>query len=314
MSVKGVVQTVEYALFRAAVGALALLPEAAALAMGAGAGWFAGSVLRVRRHDVDRNLAWAFPERDPRWRHRVARASYAHLGREAVSTFRISARGPAEVVARTTMEGFDAFRAAVGAGKGVVLVTGHLGNWEVGGAAFAARGLPVDAVAKGMSNRRFGEFLMAYRRALGVRLVELGDAPREALSALRRGRVLGLIADQNAREKGVFVPFFGRPAATFRGAALFALRTGAPIFLGVGFREPGLPARYRVVVEKVPFVATGDLRRDVQALTAAHAAALERAVRQAPEQYLWQHRRWKTRPPEQHPLGPVSLDDGTAQP
>lgn len=314
MSVKGVVQRLEYALFRAFVGALAALPESAALAMGAGAGWFAGSVLRVRRQDVDRNLTWAFPERDPRWRRRVARASYAHLGREAVSTFRISARGPAEVVARTTMEGFDAFRAAVEEGKGVILVTGHLGNWELGGAAFASRGLPVDAVAKGMSNRRFGDFLVAYRRALGVHLVELGDAPREALRSLRRGRVLGLIADQNAREQGVFVPFFGRPAATFRGPALFALRTGAPIFLGVGFREPGVPARYRVVVEEVPFVPIGDLDRDVLALTAAHTAALERAVRQAPEQYLWQHRRWKTRPPEQHPRGPVSLDDGTAQP
>lgn len=314
MSVKGVAQSLEYALFRTVAGALALLPEAAALALGAGGGWFAGSVLRVRRQDVDRNLAWAFPERDSQWRRRMARASYAHLGREAVSTFRISARGPAEVMARTTMEGFDAFRAAVEEGKGVILVTGHLGNWELGGAAFAARGLPVDAVAKGMSNRRFGDFLMAYRRALGVHLLQLDDAPREGLRSLRRGRVLGLIADQNAREQGVFVPFFGRPAATFRGPALFALRTGAPIFLGVGYREPGVPARYRVVVEKVPFVPVGDLDRDVLALTASHTAALEQAVRQAPEQYLWQHRRWKTRPPEQHPPGPVSLDDGPTQP
>lgn len=314
MSLKEVAQALEYALFRAGMAALALLPEPVALALGATAGWVAGSVLRIRRGDVDGNLAFAFPDRDAGWRRRVARASYAHLGREAVSTFRISAGGPAEVVARTTVEGLDTFRAAAGGGRGVILVTGHLGNWELGGAAFSARGFPVDAVAKGMSNRRFGDFLAARRRALGVHLVELGEAPRGGLRSLRRGRVLGLIADQNAREQGVFVPFFGRLAATFRGPALFALRAGAPIFLGVGFREPGVPARYRVVVERVPFVPTGDLDRDVVALTAAHTAALERAVRQAPEQYLWQHRRWRTRPPEQHPRAPVSLDDGPAPP
>jgi KDO2-lipid IV(A) lauroyltransferase len=155
----------------------------------------------------------------------------------------------------------------------------------------------VDAVAKGMANPLFGADLAASRRRVGVRLVELSEAPREALRSLRRGHVLGLIADQNAREQGVFVPFLGRDAATFRGPALFALRTGAPIFLGIPLREPGVPARYRVTVERITAPATGDLEEDVRVLTAAHTAALERAVRQAPEQYFWQHRRWKTQPP-----------------
>lgn len=314
MSAKAAAQVVEYALFRMVMGVLAVLPEGVALAVGAGAGWIAGSLLRIRRSDVDGNLARAFPERDAAWRGRVARASYAHLGREAVSTYRVSARGPREVVARTTMQGFEAFREAVARGRGVVLVTGHLGNWELGGAAFSCRGLPVDAVAKGMSNRRFGAFLDARRRGLGVRLVELGDARREALRSLRDGRVLGLIADQDAREQGVFVPFLGSLAATFRGPALFALRAGAPIFLGVSLREPGTPARYRVVVEEIPFTPSGDMERDVLALTGAHAAALERAILQAPEQYLWQHRRWKTRPPEQRSGGPVSLVGGPRHP
>lgn len=286
----------EYGLFRAVIALVASLPEGASLGLGAALGWLGGSVLRIRRADVDGHLALAFPEESPAWRRRVARASYAHLGREAVSTFRVTARGPAEVVARTTMVGFDAFLAALAEGRGVVLVTGHMGNWELGGAAFSARGLPVDAVAKRMANRLFDASLEASRRRVGVRLVELSEAPRDALRSLRGGHVLGLIADQDAREHGIFVPFFGRDAATFRGPALFALRAGAPIFLGVSFREAGVPARYRVVVERVGFTPTGDLERDVRALTGAHAAALERAVRQAPEQYFWQHRRWKTRP------------------
>ncbi|NJD19368.1 MAG: lysophospholipid acyltransferase family protein [Gemmatimonadetes bacterium] len=290
---------VEYGLFRLVTGLLSALPERVALALGASLGRMGGSVLRIRRADVDRHLALAFPERNAAWRRRVARASYAHLGREAVSTFRVTSRGPAEVAARTTMVGFDAFQAAVAEGKGVILVTGHVGNWELGGAAFSARGLPVDAVAKGMANPLFGSYLEASRRRVGVRLVDLSQAPREALRSLRSGHVLGLIADQNAREQGIFVPFFGREAATFRGPALFALRTGAPIFLGVSLRQPGVPARYRVTVEHIGITPAGDLEEDVRALTAAHTAALAPAERQAPEQHFWQHRRWKTRPPSE---------------
>ncbi len=287
----------EYGLFRIVTAVVSALPERAALSLGAVLGWLCGVVLRIRRSDVDRHLAFAFPERDTAWRRRVARASYAHLGREAVSTFRVTSRGPVEVVARTTMVGFEAFQAAVAQGRGVILVTGHIGNWELGGAAFSSRGLPVDAVAKGMANPLFGADLEASRRRVGVRLVDLPQAPREALRSLREGHVLGLIADQNAREQGIFVPFFGRAAATFRGPALLALRSGAPIFLGVSLREPGVPARYRVTVERIAVAPTGDLEEDVRALTLAHTAALERAVRAAPEQYFWQHRRWKTRPP-----------------
>ena len=297
MSARRLGHALEYGLFRVVTALVSALPEGPALRLGAFLGWVGGSALRIRRADVDRHLALAFPDRDAAWRRRVARASYAHLGREAVSTFRVTSRGPAEVMARTTMVGLEAFQGALAKGHGVILVTGHLGNWELGGAAFSARGLPVDAVAKGMANPLFGADLDASRRRVGVRLVDLSGAPREALRSLRRGHVLGLIADQNAREQGVFVPFFGRLAATFRGPAVFALRAGAPIFLGVSLREPGLPARYRVTVERIGVEPTGDLEADVRVLTAAHAAALERAVRQAPEQYFWQHRRWKTRPP-----------------
>lgn len=286
----------EHGLFLLVRWVISALPEGPALALGAALGWLGGSVLRIRRADADRHLELAFPEKDAAWRRRVARESYVHLGREAVSTFRVTARGPEEVVARTTMVGFEAFRAAVAEGKGVILVTGHVGNWELGGAAFSARGLPVDAVVKRMANRLFDAELEASRRRVGVRLVDLSEAPREALRSLRQGRVLGLIADQDAREHGVFVPFFGREAATFRGPALFALKAGAPIFLGVSLREGGVPARYRVTVEHIAFAPSGDREDDVRALTLAHTAALERAVRDAPEQYFWQHRRWKTRP------------------
>ena len=168
----------------------------------------------------------------------------------------------------------------------------------------AARGLPVDAVAKGMANRRFGEALHATRRRLGVGVLDMAVASREGLRSLRGGRIVAMVADQNAREQGVFVPFFGAPAATFRGPALFALRAGAPIFIGVCIREPGWPQRYRAWTERIDFTPSGDLDADVMRLTEAHTAALEKAVRQAPEQYFWQHKRWKTRPPQEPPTLP----------
>jgi KDO2-lipid IV(A) lauroyltransferase len=296
----------EYGLFRLLSAVLLVLPEGVALRLGSVLGWSVGSVLRIRRADVERNLEVAFPERPPAWRRRVARASYVHLGREAVALFRLAGMSPTDVVARTEIRGLEALQGAVQEGRGVVVVTGHLGNWEIGGAALSARGLPVDAVAKGMANRRFDRDLIATRERLGMQVVDMGHAHREVLRSLRRGHVVALVADQNAHKSDVFVPFFGRLAATHRGPAVFALRSGAPVFVGTCIRRKGSPQRYVVTLEPLQVKVSGDADRDVVAVTAAHTALLEEAVRAAPEQYFWQHKRWKTRPPEEPaPGGPV---------
>jgi KDO2-lipid IV(A) lauroyltransferase len=254
-------------------------------------------MLRVRRRAVDENLARAFPEAPNSWRARVARASYAHLGREAVMLFRIGRWSAERLGDRVVFRsGLDELRAALGDGTGALLLTGHLGNWEVGGAAVAARGLPVDAVYKRMVNTGFELELLAERERLGLRMVETSAAPKRVLGALRAGRVVGMVADQNVAGSGVFVPFFGTLASTARGPAVFALRTGAPVFGGVAIRRPGWRSRYDVAIRRLPFVATGDLEADTHALLGAFARMLEEEVRAVPEQYFWQHRRWKTRP------------------
>lgn len=287
----------EYAGFRLLLLLLRTLPERVALALGSGLGALAGGVLRVRRDVVDANLALAFPGRDAAWRRRTAMDSYRHLGREAVMAFRLG-RAPAElVVARTDVAGLDALKAAVASGRGAVVVTGHLGNWELGGAAVAVRGIEVDAVAFRQANPLFDADLVRNRGRLGMRVVRKGDAPGAVLRALREGRVPALVADQDARRGGVFVDFMGAPAATARGPAVFALRTGADLFLGVALAREGRPWRYHVLLEPVRVERTGDVEEDVRRLTAAHTAALEAWVRRAPEQYFWQHRRWRTRPP-----------------
>lgn len=264
-------------------------------------GWLAAALgrlvyrpLGIRRGVVEEQLRRAFPDRDEGWRRDVARASYEHLGREGMMLLRLSRLGPDDVIAVTDVDGLDALRAAVEDGRGAVLVTGHFGNWEIGGAGVAARGIPVDAVVQRQANPHFDRLINRAREQLGIRVIQRGGATKDGLRSLRGGRVVALVADQDARSRGVFVPFFGRPASTHRGPAVLALRTGAPVFMGTAVRRGD--GRYAVTIREIPVPAAGDPEEQIDRLTAALAAALESAVREEPGQYLWQHRRWKTLP------------------
>ena len=283
---------VEYALFRMAAGCAGWLPARWTQGLGAVAGWLAGSVLRVRRRVVAANLARAFPERSRAWRTRVARESYRHLGRTAATTFGLSHLTPEKIRARSRVEGRELLADPVARGEGAILVTGHLGNWEAGGGALACRGLPLDVVVRPQNNPLFDRALVRARRRLGMNVISRHDPVHVLLRALRKGRVVVLLADQNAHADGLMVEFFGRPASTARGAALLSLRTGAPLVLGVALHDPGSRIPHRLVLEQVSISPSGVRARDLEALTRAHVAALERWIRRHPGQYLWQHRRW----------------------
>lgn len=291
----------EFLAYRTLVGGLRKLPESMALRLGEGAGWLAGVVFRVRWSTVLSHLRAAFPKKDSRWHREVARASFRHLGRESVATFRMGGKDASWIRERTEVVGFEALEEAIQEGNGVVVVTGHQGNWEMGGATIAALGIPIDAIAQRQRNPLFDKDITRNRESLGITVVERRDAPKRVLRTLRAGGVVGIVGDQNVRRGGVFVEFFGRLASTARGPALFALRTGAPLFVGSVRRLPGFPQRYRGEIERIPLSPTGDLDADVERLTKAHTRYLEEKVREAPEQYFWQHRRWKTRPPEEDP-------------
>lgn len=298
--------TLAHRLQGVAIGAVArilrALPEAAALLLGAGVGWLAGSLFRVRRGTVEANLALAFPERPRAWRRRTAARVFPHVGREAATLMRFAGVRPEELKERIEFDGLDVLRGAMEEGKGVVAVTGHIGNWEIGGASVALRGVPLDVVVQTQSNPLVDERLRRSREALGMRVIYRHHAPREVMRALRRGRCVALVADQNVRSGGLFVDFFGVPASTARGPALFAIRTGAPFVLGTAIRLPGWRhARYRVRFRRLDPERTGDMDTDVSRLTRAYMEALEDAIREVPEQYFWPHKRWKTRPPVERP-------------
>ena len=286
-------QQLEYLAFRLVRAVCTLLPESLAIRLGATLGFLAGSFLRFRRVDVDRHLEWCFPDRTVAWRRKVARGSYAHLGREGVVLFRSRGWSTEQILERTRVVGFQDFRRAAYSGTGVVLLTGHLGSWDIGGASIAARGVPLDVIGKGMTNRQFEKDLFEARERIGMHVIEAGEASIGALRSLRRGRVVALLGDQSAHRGGVLVPFFGRSASTPRGPALFSIRSGASVFVAFAIRDRGWEHRYTVTFHSLPFASTDDLNQDTLLLLEGYNALLEAAVRATPEQYLWQHRRWK---------------------
>ena len=300
---------VEYALARTLEGAVSALPEGAADAFGRRLG-SAVYRLGIRRRTVEENLRLAFPEQTDAWREDVCRRAYQHLGREAAAMLRLARLDRQAVVERTVTRGWDEMEEALSEGRGCILVTGHYGNWEIAAAAVAARGVPISAIVRRQGNLLVDQRLDDTRRRLGVETIVQRDAPRAVPRALRKNGVVGIVGDQDARRAGVFVPFFGRPASTHRGPALFALRFGAPVFACVARRLPGPGVRYEVSGTRVPVRSTGDLEADIQVLTAELAARLEASIREAPEQYFWFHRRWKSKPPPE----PATTQQGIAGP
>lgn len=286
---------VEYVLLRAAIAFLNLWPDRVAEAAGAALGRMGYWPLRIRRRQAEENVRLAFPERDEAWVQRVVRASYEHLGRETVVILRLPKKSREYILARTGGEGLEQALADFSLGRGCVVCAGHFGNWEVGAAIMPARGYPVDAIVTRQQNPLFDDYIVRTRQQLGIGIITRGGATEVAARALRAGRAVAFAADQNANRTGIFVPFFGRLASTHRGAALLAVRTGAPMYLALPTREAD--GSYVLKLQKVEFDRSGDLDDVVLRGTAAFTAMLEAGIRERPEQYLWQHRRWKTRPP-----------------
>jgi KDO2-lipid IV(A) lauroyltransferase len=295
----------EYAALRGAVAALERLSFSAAGRIGARIGGLGFAPLGIRRAVVERQLRAAFPERDAPEIERIARAAYAHLGRTSIETAILPAHNAAEIIDLfEAVHGWDLVERNLAFGKGLILVTGHLGNWELGGAYIAARGLPIDAVARHMANPLFDRYLTSTRERIGMSVVHDEEAVRRVPRALRGGRAVAFLFDQGAVGlASTWVPFFGRFAKTPRGPAVFALRLGAPVMFGVALRQPS--GRYQLHFEPIEVVDTGDREADVDRIVVEYTAALERWIRRAPEQYLWHHRRWK----HQRPGTPPELGD-----
>lgn len=285
-----------YLLVRVAAGVASVFPVRWMSGLGALLGRL-GFVLAVgERRKALRHLALALPERTDAERYRIARDSFEHLARcvaELVCVKQVDAaldewiELPPE--ARTLLE------AALARGKGVVFVSGHIGNWEFTARGISARGYPCATIAREASDPRTTALIERLRATGRLTSIWRGHpgAAKAMLRQLRSGGILGLLIDQDTKVQSVFVPFFGRPASTPRAAADLALRTGAALIVGTCPRIA--PSRYRIALDEVPLPEGRD-EAAVVALTAALTARLEAAIRERPEQWVWMHERWKRQP------------------
>lgn len=300
MSKTGKLQTnVEYGATRALLSILGALPRPFAVAAGRGIGRVAYALAGKLRRTGMRNLEIAFPEMSERDRSLLLRGSFLSLGRQ-LAEFSHFPRATAESL-RAFVEYDDHdvryLDEAKRRGKGVIFLTSHLGAWEVLSFAHSVFYEPLSFMMRPLDNGRVEELVESYRTRFGNQPIDKKAAARTALRLLREGGTLGILADLNTQTReGVFVPFFGHLACTTTGAAVLALRTDATV---IPVCAPWNEERGRYVFRGGPIielVRTGDNERDIEINTANFTAAIERQIRTYPEQWLWIHKRWKTRP------------------
>lgn len=261
--------------------------------------WLFADVLKLRGKVVDENLAYAFPQLSPGQRRRLARQMWEHL-----FLLVLEVAHAARKVHETNWRDYARLRNVAPlvrlllSDRPVILITGHLGNFEVGGTMLGILGFPTYTVARNLDNPYLDRFVARWRSSTGQHLIPKNGGYDQILQVLSRGGTLSFLADQYAGPKGCWVEFFGRPASTHKAIALLSLEHEAPMAVCVARR---LEQPLRIEMHAVDILDPRQARQEVASireLTQWYTSRLEEAIRQSPEQYWWLHRRWKdTRPP-----------------
>lgn len=281
--------------------AVAPLPRRAALAIGRSLGRLLGELDRRHLAIAAGNLRRAFPEWDEGRVLRTARAVYTHFGSVLLDLLWTEGRAPDRLRSLLEVRGREHVERGMAAGRGALLVTAHIGNWELHGVAHGLLFGPIHVVARPLDNPRLDRRLCALRTMAGNTVLYKQRALARILRALREGGAVAILIDQNVQAgDGIFVDFFGRPAATTTVAAALAVKTGCAL---VPCRTELRPdGRYRIAYEPaVEWSPSGDRQADIACLTQRLTRTIEDWVRETPAQWLWMHRRWKTRPPGERP-------------
>ncbi len=286
-------------LVRLAVRLLGLLPLRPALALGAFAGRLAYHLAGDTRRLALAQLAVAFPEKTEAERDAIARGMFEHLGRSALELAAIRSIDD-RLASYVELSPPTLLRDVIARGRGMVFVTGHVGSWELLARRIARGGIPNAVIAKAGADAALNTMAERFRAEGGVTTLwrESPETGRAIIRTFRQGKALGLLIDQDTKVQGVFVPFFGRLAFTPRAAADLAIRFGAPVVVGTIHRKgPRAGDGHLVTVTEIRFSSDPpDREAESIRLTAACSAVLEEAIRRSPEEWVWMHERWKTRP------------------
>ncbi|HYL61687.1 MAG TPA: lysophospholipid acyltransferase family protein [Candidatus Methylomirabilis sp.] len=249
------------------------------------------------------NLQLAFPEWTEAQRKDATRRMVRHLGRMAADFARLPRLTKGNIESLVILDGHENFLEAQQLNKGVICLTGHIGAWELSSFAHALYGYPLHYMARPLDNKRLDALVNRYRCASGNQPIFKNESARVILKVLKDSGTIGILADQNTMsEEGVFVDFFGKSACTTTGVARVALHTGAAVVPGYAYWDESI-GKYRLRFEPlVNLVRTGDSERDIFENTQKFAKVIEGIIRRYPDQWVWVHARWKTRPPGEPPL------------
>ena len=295
----------EYAAAWTVLHAVGLLPRGMARAVGAGV----AHLFYVLNPRLERaalfNLKIAFPKMPDAERRATARQLMRHIGWMGGEFSQFPRHTAASIPQVITIDGIENYKAAKARGRGLIYLTGHMGAWELAPFAQALSGHPLNFLVRPVENRRVNALVDRYRCLAGNRTIDKNEAVREMLRILRENGDVGVLMDVNSSlEEGVFVPFFGVPACTSTGVARIALRTDCAVMPGYVYWSEK-ERRYHLQLDpSIPLVRTGDTEADVVANTARFVQVFEEYARRYPDQWLWVHKRWKTRPAGEPPLYP----------
>lgn len=244
-----------------------------------------------------RNLEIAFPEKSAQERERILRGEYRSLGWQIAEFAKMRGYTRESASRFIRYDGLERYLAARDKGKGVLVLTAHLGAWELSSFYHSLMGYPMAMVIRRLDNPRVDVFVDGIRSMHGNRALHKDDFARGLLVAMRRGETVGILMDTNMRPpQGVFVPFFGVSACTAAGLARVAMHSGAAVLPGFLVWEEAERKYVLHFGEEIPVTVSGDTEADIVANTARFTSVLEGYIRRYPEQWLWVHRRWKTRP------------------
>ncbi len=274
---------------------------------GAALGWLLGRLLRFRRRQVLAAMARCLPERTEKDRVAIADGMYRHLGRMVLECLGFPRLPPEVFQGLVDIHGLDEGRAALQQGRGALALMGHIGNWELMGLAMAKHAPAVNVVVKTQRNQAFNDYWRASRQHMGLHMLPAKNSYRECLRALERGEIVAVTLDQNMRRhRGIFVDFFGQPACTTPGLAHLAFQSKAPVIPIYSIRQPN--GRHAVYI--LPALPPPPDREEatIHAATQAYTRILEDIIRRHPDQWLWLHKRWRTRPDQPRRPAPRRTD------
>ena len=293
----------EYWAVRLLVAGVGSLPRGTARALGAALGALAYRALPRLRRTGQQNLRMAFPDKTEAARTEILRKVYRNLGWQLAEFCQMRHYTPANTQSFLRYEGLEHFLAAKARGRGVLIVTGHLGAWELSSFYHSLMGHPMSMVIRRLDNPRVDAFVNRIRALHGNQVLHKDDFARGLLASMRQGRAVGILMDTNMTPpQGVFVPYFGVLACTASGLVRVAAKTRAAVLPGFLLWHEEERRYVLTFGEELAMERTGDDERDAIANTALCTATIEQYVRAYPDQWLWVHRRWKTRPPGEERL------------